>query len=564
MKLDSSYLLLFLAILLVACRASDDEDDVFLLPYRQIHDGPLKGLPTVFYFLASSLVVGMFYMMYVMADRHLTWTLEHLAVFCRMSPDMAGMTFLAFGNGAPDFFTAVFGAQEAPLMTLSSSVGSGLFILTVVLGLVILLAKPKDTFSIVRKVDEVLTLPDGSIPELSAASKRILNQPKVSPTAYLRNGALYGVCIAFLALFVFKRKVPLWQSILLVCIYFVYMGASVGLHYYQEIQAKKAAKRLRKAVAVDDATPAETKNEQAQLEAFQELEDLPIYHRVPAAIIRVSWTFAERTGVVLLDVAILAIKLPVDLLFNVTVPPMESVEEAATCPPHLAALRLVHRVRMLVSPIGSLFMVWILVLSEDIRFTPLWWLTYCGAALLGCGLMFWTTSNREAPRLFPLHVTWAFASCILWIYTISKELVSCVEVTGELAGIPPSVLGTILAWGNSFGDLVANVAMAKNGHFETAMTAVFCGPVQNVLLTIGTSFALASFKEGTLAFKHVKPDIGLLLSLGTLMLVFLVLMIAVPVIGRFRVPRWLGWFLLGTYVVYLPISILGGLELLPL
>ena len=56
-------------------------------------------------------------------------------------PDMAGLTFLAFGNRAPDLFTALLGAEDAPEMILGSSIGSGLFIFTVVFGLVIIFAR---------------------------------------------------------------------------------------------------------------------------------------------------------------------------------------------------------------------------------------------------------------------------------------------------------------------------------------------------------------------------------------------------------------------------------------
>jgi len=562
-----------------------EDDDIFLVDYKRMYDQTFKRIPALYYTISTLLIITMFYMMYVMADKHLTWSLEHLARYCRMSPDMAGMTFLAFGNGAPDFFTAVFGAARAPGLILGSSVGSGLFVMSVVLGMVILLAaKPKSPFTTVLKSVEEgkagvgkpvtpLTTLEGGLPVLSSASKRILNQPKVAATPYVRNSILYGFCVAFLVLFAFKKEVPLWQPCALIAIYFMYMSSVVGIHYYQEVQAKKAARRLRrsfsgslagdvgKSNANDDVASIMAREEQA----FQELDELPLYHRIPAAIIRTSWTFAERTGVAPLDAFLLIIKLPVDLLFNLTVLPMESMEDAATCPPHMAAVRLVHRVRAVLAPWGFCLVTGVLTIPEVYVFTWPWWVAYLTTSFLLSAFMYATTSNRGDAKFFPVHVGLAFLTCILWIYAISSELVSCLASTGELAGISSTIMGiVVLAWGNSFGDLVADVAMAKNGHFETAISAVFCGPIQNVLLTIGCSFVIACLKSGpahVLRFPDLDSDIYL--ALGTLILVLLVLLVAIPVIGRFRVPTWLGWLLLAIYAIYLPMAILAGLGVLP-
>jgi sodium/potassium/calcium exchanger 6 len=234
---------------------------------------------------------------------------------------------------------------------------------------------------------------------------------------------------------------------------------------------------------------------------------------------------------------------------------MESIEDAATCPPHMAAVRLVHRIRAVVSPWGICFLVGSLVLPEAYVFTWQWWIGYAISSAVLSIAMFFTTSNRNDPALFPLHVALAFVTCILWIYAVSSELVSCLGATGELAGIS--------SWGNSFGDLVADVAMARNGHFETAISAVFCGPIQNVLLTIGTSFLIACLKSPSRVLRFPDLDNDIYLALGTLIVVLVLLMIIVPVVGRFRVPTWLGWLLLGIYALYLPMAVLSGLGLLP-
>lgn len=77
-----------------------------------------------------------------------------------------------------------------------------------------------------------------------------------------------------------------------------------------------------------------------------------------------------------------------------------------------------------------------------------------------------------------------------WIDAIANQLVSLLTYLGVILRIPKSIMGiTILAWGNSMGDLSANVTMARKGLSNMAMTACFAGPVFNFLFGLGCGFA---------------------------------------------------------------------------
>lgn len=73
------------------------------------------------------------------ADNFFVIELQTLSTMLALSDDVAGVTLLALGNGAPDVFTAVVGlGQDDFQLALSDLMGGGIFINTVVLGSVIL------------------------------------------------------------------------------------------------------------------------------------------------------------------------------------------------------------------------------------------------------------------------------------------------------------------------------------------------------------------------------------------------------------------------------------------
>ena len=55
----------------------------------------------------------------------------------RLSPNIAGVTILAFGNGAPDIFSSIAGISNArPELVIGELFGAGVFVTTAVAGAV--------------------------------------------------------------------------------------------------------------------------------------------------------------------------------------------------------------------------------------------------------------------------------------------------------------------------------------------------------------------------------------------------------------------------------------------
>ncbi|ELU09328.1 hypothetical protein CAPTEDRAFT_73810, partial [Capitella teleta] len=69
-----------------------------------------------------------------------------------------------------------------------------------------------------------------------------------------------------------------------------------------------------------------------------------------------------------------------------------------------------------------------------------------------------------------------------WIYVIANEVVAILQALGIVMKISSGILGlTLLAWGNSIGDLIADTVMARQGFARMGFAACFGGPFFSIL-----------------------------------------------------------------------------------
>ena len=141
-----------------------------------------------------------------------------------------------------------------------------------------------------------------------------------------------------------------------------------------------------------------------------------------------------------------------------------------------------------------------------------------------------------------------------WIDVFADELVSTLEFFGVSLGVPEPVLGlTVLAWGNSVGDLSTNLAMAKKGLANMALTACFAGPVFNMLVGLGVGFA---FRLRAVPGPQIDVHLDQGLKVGFVMIILnTFLVVATGVLSKGQIPRQFGFLSLSLYVIYMVLSL---------
>jgi solute carrier family 24 (sodium/potassium/calcium exchanger), member 6 len=161
-----------------------------------------------------------------------------------------------------------------------------------------------------------------------------------------------------------------------------------------------------------------------------------------------------------------------------------------------------------------------------------------------------STTSNPASRLFTGMLTViAFLVSMIWMDVVAGEVVSLLTAAGKICGISEALLGaTVLAWGNSVGDFIANRTIARDGRPKMAVAACFAGPTMNVLLGTGTGLALRTFRSG--AMSNIEPANELFVLFAFLILGLIFLLFAAPLLWHWRVGRTQSFGMIAYYVVF--------------
>nr|KAF6266973.1 solute carrier family 8 member B1 [Pipistrellus kuhlii] len=435
-----------------------------------------------------------------------------------------GVTFLAFGNGAPDIFSALvaFSDPHTAGLAFGALFGAGVLVTTVVAGGIAIL-RP-----------------------FTAASR-----------PFLRDIAFYmaAAFLTFTALY--RGRVTLAWALGYLCLYAFYVVTVVLCTWIYRWQ------RRRSLAASMPATPemlsdSEEDDDQvssttASYDYREEYQPLLFYQETTAQILVQAlnpldcrkWRSKPAYWRVLK-----VLKLPAELLLLLTVPLVDPDKEDRNWKRPLNCLQLAISPLVLVLTLQSgAYGVY-----EIGGLVPVWGVVVIAGTAVAA-VTFFATSNSEPPRLHWAFAFLGFLTSALWINAAATEVVNILRALGVVFRLSNTVLGlTLLAWGNSIGDVFSDFTLARQGYPRMAFSACFGGIIFNVLVGVGLG-CLLQISRGHAEVK-LEPD-GLLVWVlaGALGLSLVCSLVAVP-LQCFQLSKTYGCCLLLFYVSFLLVALL--------
>ncbi|BFZ63420.1 hypothetical protein YB2330_004542 [Saitoella coloradoensis] len=194
---------------------------------------------------------------------------------------------------------------------------------------------------------------------------------------------------------------------------------------------------------------------------------------------------------------------------------------------------------------APVFLAFIMFFDEPLLHPMLYALV---AGLAALGLLITFTEPGEAPLGHSFLSYVGFIVAVGWISTIANEVVGVLRALGLILGISEAILGlTVFAVGNSLGDLIADITIAKMGFSMMAFSACIGGPMMNILLGIGISGIVATLKEPDHTYP-ISLSPTLVITTSALIVTLIGLLVSVPRSG-YKMTRKIGMSLLAIWGV---------------
>jgi len=154
-------------------------------------------------------------------------------------------------------------------------------------------------------------------------------------------------------------------------------------------------------------------------------------------------------------------------------------------------------------------------------------------------------------KIFPnaKYIYGNFAVSIIFIALLSWALVSCAVVISDFLGIPKYIIAlTVLAFGTSVPDMISSIIVAKQGRGGMAISNALGSNIFDILIGLGLPWLVMAMMQGTSSFEVITENINLhiIILLGSIIGVFIIFLIS-----RWKINRFIGFLLIGFYLVYL-------------
>lgn len=457
--------------------------------------------------------------------------LSAISTSLRLTHNVAGVTFLALGNGAPDIFSAMAAISRPHTagLAVGALFGAGIFVTTVVAGSVALV-KP-----------------------FALASR-----------PFLRDVIFYMAAVFWTFVILDKGTISLGETLGYLSLYIVYVLTVIisAIIYNRQKHSLNSTVQSVPHLPVesqssdtsddDDITPS-LNSRSIQHEYETEYQPLLPFSESTSHILLCSlnpvdsrkWrrkTFRWRAFKVL--------KTPLEFLLLLCIPVVDPDKEDKNWRRPLNCLHLITAPLMCVLMFQSGAYGGYMIQGQF----PLWLLTFLLGLFLSA-IVFCTTTNDQPPKYHTVFALLGFVASAVLISATASEVVSLLHMLGVVLSLSNTVLGlTLLAWGNSIGDCFSDITLAKQGYPRMAISACFGGIIFNMVFGVGLG-CLAQRIETHQEVQIVPEGVLTWVLAASLGLSLVFSFIIVP-LRNFHVGRAYGIFLLVFYGIFLIVALL--------
>ncbi|XP_008280249.1 sodium/potassium/calcium exchanger 6, mitochondrial isoform X1 [Stegastes partitus] len=509
-------------------------------PDCSMEDGFINYLYTAFCLLPPNLtplaitlcIIWLFFLFVVLgltASKFFCPNLSAISSTLHLSHNVAGVTFLALGNGAPDIFSAMaaFSHPHTAGLAVGALFGAGIFVTTVVAGSVALI-KP-----------------------FAVASR-----------PFLRDVIFYMGAVFWTFLMLYRGTTTLGETLGYLSLYVVYVLTVIISAYIYNRRKYSVNTSIQNVSHVpaefnssdssDDDVPCLTggaiqqdyESEYRPLLPYSEstsqilLSSLnPVDHRKWR---RKSWRWR----------ALKVVKTPLEVLLLICIPVVDPDKEDKNWRRPLNCLHLITAPLVCVLAFQSGAYGEYMIQGQF----PLWLLVLLLGLFLSA-IVFCTTTNDCPPKYHSLFALLGFVVSAVLISAAASEVVSLLHMLGVVLSLSNTVLGlTLLAWGNSIGDCFSDITIARQGYPRMAISACFGGIIFNMLLGVGLGCLLQMVKTQSDVQFETEGLLTWVLA-GSLGLSLVLSFVIVP-LCQFHLGRTYGIFLLVFYVIFLIVALL--------
>ncbi|OIV90084.1 hypothetical protein TanjilG_01538 [Lupinus angustifolius] len=421
--------------------------DYLYIFYCKFGKYPLLGHSFLFLWL-----LVLFYLLANTTSEYFCSSLENLSKLLNLSPTIAGVTLLSLGNGAPDVFSSIVSFQGSGTQSIgfNTVLGGVSFVTCVVVGIVSIAIRQRGV--------------------------------QVMKSAFIRDVCFLLLVLLCLFSILISGEINLHGAIGFSLLYVVYVVVVyVSSNKWKcnndaDADDADAEKDCSSSHGSDLSVPLIIGMEKGMIDSTE--NDMNIKERF--CCLRSS----------IYQMLLNLLEMPLYLPRRLTIPVI--CEERWSKPYAVSS--------MILSPI-LLSILWAPHNNNYFSNTNL--MIYGIGLLVGTifGIVaFFTTETSMPPKkfLFPWHAG-GFIMSVTWSYISAQELVGLLVSIGYISGISPSILGlTVLAWGNSLGDLMTNLTMSLNGGSQGTQIAIsgcYAGPIFNIVVGLGLSLVCTTWSK---------------------------------------------------------------------